>query len=292
MTEKKVLAGNEPLPKAAGDDFLGRFREILSDPLNLLIERHPRAGAVEGDLVVLHNGHKVPFRGPGSYYGEFSSILVINRGVHEPLEEFVFQQLLKRLPRAPQMIELGAYWGHYSMWLKLVRPEARVVLVEPSPKGLAAGQVNFKRNGYAGDFILASVGTGQFEVDGFLAERGLDRLDVLHSDIQGAEGEMIEGAMQALKDHRIDYLVISTHNGTLHAHIGKTLEDLGYRLEVSSDPKLHTTAFDGLLFASNPALPAVLRGYEPLGRLDIPRTSPGDSVARLARMAAGLDEAG
>jgi hypothetical protein len=40
---------------------------------------------------------------------------VLNRGVHEPLEEFVFQEVLKRLPEACAMIELGAYWGHYSM---------------------------------------------------------------------------------------------------------------------------------------------------------------------------------
>lgn len=51
----------------------------------------------------LHNGLKVPFAGNDSYYGGFSSILVMNRGVHEPLEEFVFQQVLKRLPALPNM---------------------------------------------------------------------------------------------------------------------------------------------------------------------------------------------
>ena len=94
--------------KAAPSDFLGRFREVISDPLNLLIERVPAAGFVEGDLVYLHNGLRVPVAGPGAYYGPFSQVLVLNRGVHEPLEEYVFQQVLKRLPDGPSMIELGA----------------------------------------------------------------------------------------------------------------------------------------------------------------------------------------
>jgi hypothetical protein len=63
------------------------------------------AGVVEGDPVFLHNGLRVL----GAYYGPFSQLLAINRGVHEPLEEFVFQEVLKRLPAAPSMIELGAY---------------------------------------------------------------------------------------------------------------------------------------------------------------------------------------
>jgi hypothetical protein len=57
--------------KARPDDFLGRFREVVSDPLNLLIERVPMAGYVEGDQVYLHNGLRVPVVGPGAYYGPF-----------------------------------------------------------------------------------------------------------------------------------------------------------------------------------------------------------------------------
>src|SRR5262245_51425360 len=102
-------------PKAEASDFLGRFREVVSDPLNLLIERVPMAGVVEGTDVCLHNGNRVPVVGEHAYYGAFSQLLVINRGVHEPLEEYVFQQLIKTLPEAPLMIELGAYWSHYSM---------------------------------------------------------------------------------------------------------------------------------------------------------------------------------
>ena len=170
--------------KANSNDFLGRFREIISDPLNLVIQRDPRSGFVDGDFVYLHNGLKVPVLGSYAYYGQFSSILVINRGVHEPLEEFVFQEVIKRLPNSPLMLELGAYWGHYSMWLKLAHPNANVHLVEPELQNLNAGKYNFEMNGFTGEFIQAFVGKGQFSVDQYLAERDIQRVTILHSDVQ------------------------------------------------------------------------------------------------------------
>ena len=81
--------------KARHDDYLGRFREVISDPLNILIKRDPLSGMVDKEgYVCLHNGNKVPISGENSYYGNFSQILVMNRGVHEPLEEFCFQDFI------------------------------------------------------------------------------------------------------------------------------------------------------------------------------------------------------
>jgi hypothetical protein len=259
--------------KAAGDDLLGRFREIVSDPLNLLIERHPDAGAIEEGHVRLHNGHLVPIEGAHSYYGGFSQILAINRGVHEPLEEYAFQELLKLLPAAPLMVELGAYWGHYSMWLKKLRPQARVWLVEPSAKNLEAGRTNFRRNGFEAEFIQALVGDGELQVDAFLDEQGVSHLDVLHSDIQGAELQMIQGARNSLARASIDYVLVSTHSQKLHRKVAAELAAHGYRVEISSDLE-GTTAHDGFLFATSPRKPPVFEGFNPLGREDICRTSP------------------
>lgn len=36
----------------------------------------------------------VPINGPNEYCGNFSEILILNRGVHEPLEEFCFQEMI------------------------------------------------------------------------------------------------------------------------------------------------------------------------------------------------------
>ena len=64
------------IPKPGPDDFEGRFRNIIADPLNLLIRRHPLAGMVEEGKVVLHNGNRVPVDGPLAYYEDFSRIFV------------------------------------------------------------------------------------------------------------------------------------------------------------------------------------------------------------------------
>jgi methyltransferase FkbM-like protein len=267
--------------KARPDDFIGRFREIVSDPVNLLIERVPMAGYVEGDQVYLHNGLKVPVVGPGAYYGPFSHVLVINRGVHEPLEEYVFQELLKRLGEAPSMIELGAYWGHYSMWLKKTRPKAEVILVEPDPACLKTGQDNFSRNGLRGEFIKAFVGTGKFEVDAFFRDRKIKRLDILHADIQGFEVEMLQGAESVLAKRRVNYLFIATHSQAIHRDVVDRLKAQGYRVEISSDFEDQSTSFDGFVFASSPDVEALFGEIEVMGRPEIALRRPAEVLRSL-----------
>jgi hypothetical protein len=271
-------------PKAAAEDFLGRFREVISDPLNLLIERVPMAGVVEANHVYLHNGNRVPLVGSGAYYGPFSQLLVINRGVHEPLEEYVFQQLLKSLGDAPVMLELGAYWGHYSMWLKKARPGSTVILVEPDAVNLAAGVSNFKTNDLADEFIRSAVGRDYLQVDTFRSGRGLDRLDVLHVDIQGQEVEMLEGAGRTLTERRADYLFISTHSQTIHEQVVSQMIELGYHVEVSSDFDNETTAHDGFVFATNPDAKQIFQDFKPIGRSQIARSRPRDVLDALSKI--------
>jgi Methyltransferase FkbM domain len=280
------MDGNDgtTLLKAADSDFLGRFREVISDPLNLLIERVPQAGVLEGNDVCLHNGNRVPVMGDGAYYGQFSTLLLLNRGVHEPLEEYVFQELLKHLPASPHMIELGAYWAHYSMWLKRVRPQAVVIMVEPDPGNLAAGRANFARNGFEGEFIHAIVGRGQWALDEFFRSRGLSHLDILHVDIQGAEGELLHGGRQTLGNSQIDYLFVSTHSQDLHRHVAEELTRFGYRVEVSSDFDNETTSFDGFLFAASQTTHPVFRNFNHYGRTTIATSSANDTLQALMTM--------
>jgi hypothetical protein len=275
------------VPKAY-DDW-GRFREVISDPLNLLIERVPDAGAVVDGLVTLHNGVRVPINGPGAYYGEHSHLLVFNRGVFEPLEEFLFQQMLKRICERPVMLELGAYWAHYSLWLKRLRPEARTIMVEPDIQNLKAGRNNFKRYGLRGEFIQAFVDEGHFEVDAFMQDQGLEHLDVLHSDIQGYEIPMLAGASRLLERHAVDYVFISTHKQKRHWRVRNLLERHGYRVEVSSDCDSETTSYDGLVFATRPEIPPLVAPFEPFGRDRINRSTAFELVDYLAGIRARLE---
>lgn len=267
--------------KADAMDFLGRFREIVSDPINLLIKRHPLAGTVDNNFVYLHNGNKVPLSGPYTYYGDFSNILVINRGIHEPLEEYVFQELLEILPKAPSMLELGSYWGHYSMWLKKMHPGSTVHLVEPDESNMQAGRYNFEQHGYKGEFIKAFVGKEQFEVDKYLKAKKLLRMDILHADIQGYEVEMLEGCSDALRKKSVDYLFISTHSQELHKDVLIKLASFGYRIEVSSDFDTETTSFDGLIFASSPLIPQLFKNFHPFGREQIAGSQPINIINNL-----------
>jgi hypothetical protein len=270
--------------KAADADFVGRFREVISDPLNLLIERVPQAGMIEGNDVYLHNGIRVPVAGPEAYYGQFSTLLVLNRGVHEPLEEYVFQELLKHLPPSPRMIELGAYWAHYSMWLKRARPQAVVTMVEPDPGNLEAGRANFARNGFEGEFINTYVGNGGWKLDEFFNSRGLTHLDILHVDIQGAEGELLDGGGETLGDSQIDYLFVSTHSQDLHRSVAERLTRFGYRVEVSSDFDNETTSYDGFLFAASPTTNRVFSNFNHFGRTTIAASSAKDALQAVIDM--------
>jgi hypothetical protein len=270
--------------KAADTDFVGRFREVISDPLNLLIERVPQAGTVEGNDVYLHNGNRVPVAGAEAYYGQFSTLLVLNRGVHEPLEEYVFQELVKRLPESPRMIELGAYWAHYSMWLKRIRPQAIVIMVEPDSGNLAAGKANFARNGFEGEFIHRAVGKGLWELDDFFATRGLSHLDVLHVDIQGAEGVLLHGGRQTLGNSQIDYLFVSTHSQALHQGVAEELTRFGYRVEVSSDFDSETTSFDGFIFAASAMTDRIFSNFNHFGRTTIVTSTANDALLAVINM--------
>ncbi len=260
--------------KAKSSDFMGRFREIISDPLNLLIPRHVDAGTVKDGLVTLHNGHRVPLRGEGAYYDSFSDILIINRGVHEPLEEYAFQQVLPHLPANPTMLELGAYWAHYSMWLKQKRPHATIHLVEPDPLRLQAGKENFERHGYEGAFIQESVGREGLRVDDWLRKNKIEYLHVLHSDIQGAEMEMLDMSQETLAEGRVGYAFISTHSQELHEKVRNRLASFGYRIEISSDFDNDTTSFDGFVLAVHPDNPIICPPPAPLGRTLIEGATP------------------
>ena len=262
------------ITKAEASDFLGRFREIVADPTNLAIRRDPLAGFVDGNNVYLHNGIRVPIAGPYAYYGKFSDILIINRGVHEPLEEFVFQEILNYLPSSPLMLELGAYWGHYSMWLKKLRSNATVYLVEPELENLNAGKHNFEMNGFTGEFIHAFVGKDQFEVDKFINDKQLGKIDILHADIQSYELEMLDGCSNALSSNKIDRIFISTHSQQLHLDVMDRIRNFNYRIEITSDFDSGTTSYDGFILASSISVKPVFEQFVPFDRIQTENLSP------------------
>ena len=143
---------------------------------------------------IMHNGLRIK---PGSYNGlPVRIMLEKNRGVHEPQEECIFGEVLKHVPPGGVMVELGCYWAFYSMWFMKEVPGAACYLVEPEAKHLEYGRENFAANGMQGTVLWGFVsdrsrepdgGPGTICVDDLVRDHRLERIDVLHSDIQGFE---------------------------------------------------------------------------------------------------------
>lgn len=263
-------------PKADWRDFLGRFREVVSDPNNQRIRRVPLAGfllrdaSTDSPFVVMHNGLRVPL---DSYYGEFGRILVINRGVHEPQEEFIFSRVLEAVTPGESMVELGAYWAFYSAWLKSRHPASRVYMVEPEATHLECGRRTFALNGLEGRFILDGIRPGGLRVGDLLRVEGIDRLGILHADIQGSEEHLLRSEEAFFAEHRARFVFVSTHSQQLHLDCRGILEGHGYRVIGSADFERETFCLDGVLVCAAPDV-----DFEPIDLLCRARGDAIDTV--------------
>lgn len=240
------LASTE-INNAKGEGSELRFIDIMSDPNNLYIPRVRDAGKVEDGAVTLHNGIKVTRFG---YYDTFSDILVKNGGCHEPSEERMFSEVLQYIPDNGTMIELGSYWAFYSIWFNKEVKNARNYCIEPSKEGIKVGIDNCLLNNITGiDFTEGFIGKNDLHLSQFVQEKGIDFIDILHSDIQGSEDDMIDDIVDLLKSKRIRYLFISTHSNDLHAKCLRVLNDCEYRIIAKADFETETFCYDGIIVA-------------------------------------------
>ncbi len=219
------------------------------------------AGRLHDGCICMHNGLLVE---AGGYYGPAANMLLAgNRGVHEPQEEYLFREVLDQLPAGSTMLELGAYWGFYSMWFKRDVPDSRCYLVEAETDNLAVGIRNFQRNQLQPDgTLLARIAKSNggiaeaipnMTVDAILKHFALGHLTLLHADIQGYEYEMLLGAKKALAEKEIDIMFISTHSMKVHYQCKAHLEGAGYLVPWSID-LIDSYSFDGLLVAHLPGI--------------------------------------
>jgi FkbM family methyltransferase len=261
---------------ALGEGELKRIGLTVSCRDTDLIPKVAGAGEVHDGLQVMHNGVRIV---EGCYYGDWMTEVIRRlRGHHEPQEEVAFHALLERLADTvdgrPTMLELGAFWAYYSLWFLQRFPNGESFLVEPDPAYLEIGRRNFELNGFDGRFHQAAVGRGRAEAQPFECESDgqvrpvpieglaslLDRfrighLDVLFSDVQGAEWPLLDGGRDVLAAGRVRFLVVSTHHHTIsgdpltHYRCLDLLRELGAHVLVE-----HTVAEsysgDGLIVAS------------------------------------------
>lgn len=217
---------------------------------------------VEGKpFQVMHNGIIVA---KNCYYGFsdwMSAIIYALRGHHEPQEERIFAEILKYIEKGSTMIELGSYWGYYSLWFAHEIKNATNYLIEPNHQFLEIGQSNFQINGYTGHFIHGFCGQNyrdsnesnltQIKIDDLMQE--LDHVALLHSDIQGQELNMLRDCRYSLWARSIDFLFISTHSDDLHKQCLDYIEDFGYEIIAEHNVSQSFSA-DGLIVAKSPTI--------------------------------------
>lgn len=198
------------------------------------------------EVQIMHNGVRVL---AGGYNGDWMAEIIRRlRGHHEPQEEVVFHEVLKHVPAEATMIELGGFWSYYSLWFLSQSPSSRrSIVLEPDPKSLEVGQANARLNDREIEFIHASAGGKSTEPQPFATEtageiiipqvsvpdlmvaRGIERLDILHCDTQGAETAVIRSCETELRQRRIHFVVVSTH-----------------AYQISNDPLTHQRCLDML----------------------------------------------
>jgi FkbM family methyltransferase len=221
---------------------------------------------------VMHNGVKVLL---GGYHGEWMQrIITALKGHHEPQEEKVFYEVLKRVSGDnPVMLELGSYWAYYSLWFRKTFPAGSNYMVEPITEKMQLGQKNFDLNGFSGIFFNGCMGgeykdkmtfvdwnndeieMKKYSVDAIVEKNNIAFIDILHSDIQGAEVDMLKGCEQSLNAGKIGYLCISTH-GDKHERCLDFFKQRSMHIIAEHSVEASASA-DGLIVAQSTAVPHI-----------------------------------
>ena len=193
----------------------------------------------EGQPVqMMHNGVLVE---EGCYYGPWMTEIIRSlRGHHEPQEELVFHRVIERLA---DLYDAAGH-GRARQLLGLLQP---VVLSSPPRRagdrdGTRSRRTsrreagNFALNGLseAATFVHGALGaepgdpleftaesTGapvsvvQHDLRSLMELAGLDRVDLLLADVQGAEEVLLARAGGDLAAGRVRFLIVSTHHHSI-----------------------------------------------------------------------------
>lgn len=196
----------------------------------------------ETNVQIMHNGIMVKAEG---YQGSWQARVIKGlKGTHEPQEEKVFYEVLKRIKPGATMLELGSWWSYYSLWFLKSIKNSKAYCTEPDPENIKLGRFNMRLNGYSEpenmvfyqaasgskngttvDFVTEkkeSIRVPVRTVDSIVEEQGIKKLDILHMDIQGAELEALKGSVESIKSGKIRFLFVSTHH-----------------YAISGDPEMH-----------------------------------------------------
>ena len=179
-----------------------------------------------------------------------------------------FRELLSRLPKSPVFLDIGSYFGYYAFRIRqFAGPSATVHAFEPVPANFAlleqnralnhfedvrlhqtalsnsAGTVTFEvppnKNRGIGHIAIAAAGaTDSVSVtcttlDALVQAEGLERIDAIKIDVEGAELQVIQGGAEMLEKFKPVLLMelnppCLARFGTNEEEILRKLAELGY----------------------------------------------------------------
>lgn len=161
-------------------------------------------------------------------------------------------------PHPGLTIDVGANVGIYSLWASRA---SRVIAIEPLesawetlrlntrsqnvlPLKLAIGQAPGQRKLFLSEVTAACslrnqgmsssyVWVETKRLDGLFSELGIDHVDTLKIDCEGAEMEILESAGQFLKERKIQRLIIASYHYPTEVHeVVALLQSCGYRTAI------------------------------------------------------------
>ena len=225
------------------------------------------------DTQIMHNGLIVQ---RGGYYGEWMEHIIKElKGHHEPQEEKIFYEILKRLDSKASMIELGSFWSYYSLWFNKEIKNATNICCEPDPNNIKIGKINARLNKAPLVFIDAAAGEGRgkfvdfnlestpgeirkvpiLSVDEIMQTKRLKKLDLLHMDVQGQELAAINGSLETIMTKKLRFLIVSTHHFSIsgdpltHFKCLEIIKSHGGHI-IADHTVLESFSGDGLIAAS------------------------------------------
>jgi FkbM family methyltransferase len=200
---------------------------------------------------------------------------VAGASASDPAVADAFRHVLR-----PGMVALdcGAHIGEYTLlFADLVGPDGAVHAFEPDPRIFEYLRWNVDRNRLANatvNRVALSSSSGQAEyamcadatcsalvefggdddgaetvdvattsLDAYAAEHGLERVDAVKIDVEGAEAAVLAGAAEILMRMRPALVFVECHTAGVEAEVRGTLELAGYVLDSSPPERMHSLVF-------------------------------------------------
>lgn len=201
--------------------------------------------------------------------------------VHEAEEEGVFLQLINNVVNGACFVNIGAAIGYYCILAAKIKPELKIVALEPLSRHQCYLYENIRLNGFeetrfsiipkaiypvAGLVDFADMNYGSFVMKPAISDNNIPvekvqalalselcteingRIGLLQMDIQGDEFNVLKEYVSCFSgEGPVDQFLIGTHGVDLHTNCRSLFKNIGYKIVADIPAPSHQP--DGVLAA-------------------------------------------